>query len=894
MRQIDSIRKSKLTFVLFALSCYFSFGQTATVVWDKVYGIEDWNDLREMIPTQDGNFLLGGTVYTTEGNFTRNAFDYYVVKVDTEGTILWEKTIGGNKEDSLGTLLNTDDGGYLVFGSSNSEISRDRTVPLKNTTSQPNNNGSDIWIVKLDSDGNQLWDTAIHEKNNLISNTFISTDDGGFLAGRFFTGRRDFLVIRYNIDGTKQWERSFGNDGLDDRLIKIERLQDGNYLLLGYTVNGIAEYSSGDYFIVKIDPAGNELWKRTLGSLSVDTAWRAVSTENGGALVGGTTFGPASGDRTEKSRGNFDIWLTSFDTNGTLLWEKTLGGNGVDTMGDILILEDGNFLIAGSSSSDQGFDKSDPPYDTRTGRGRKQDVWLVKVNSAGTKLWDKTIGGTLGDVSITILALNDGSFLVGGSSESPISGDKTVANTGERNFWLLKIQETGIGYFVDSFTLIDAKQNTDIKTIKEEEPTFVSFKTDGLQDINFRANIVSEPNEVKSVTFSLSGTVNSERTENVVPYALFGDRDGNYTLTDLPKGTYTLTATPYNEPNGNGTAGSSHTINFSIVDNPSITKAILVDGINDTDLLEITDGSVLEGDAVAGLLNKNIRVETNSDEIGSVRLELSGPILKVSKENKAPYAVFYDFNGNYTENDIPVGEYTLKATPYSKIEGTGIAGEAKTISFSVIPKKDVITSFTLVDATTNTDILELSDQLEIDRVLLPNGPLSIRASVLPSVQVGSVSLELSGELNHMENENVVPYTLFGNNNEDYEGAEFPLGSYEVEATPYSGKRGTGVAGNPLKLSFRIISNATSKTGKTMKIYPNAATTEVIVEVLNAQVSIASISVHTMSGMEVRSYSPSATTTTYTMPLDNLPRGLYFIKIKDKDGHISTERLVVGN
>ncbi|MCR9015940.1 MopE-related protein [Aquiflexum gelatinilyticum] len=321
-----------------------------------------------------------------------------------------------------------------------------------------------------------------------------------------------------------------------------------------------------------------------------------------------------------------------------------------------------------------------------------------------------------------------------------------------------------------SFTLINAGTNTDILTL-----------TDGLQvsqnqvqglSLNIRAN--TNPSVVGSVFITLSGPVNRTITENVAPYALFGDKNGDYNGRSLPAGNYTLTATPYTQTNRRGTVGATTTIQFSIV-----PETVSVTGITTTpSTASIAVGSTLQVTATvlpSNAINKTVVWSTSDQEVATV--STSGLVSAISPGEAIITATTQD--GNFFD----ITEVTVtNASPLS------------------------IGSFTLINAGTDTDILTLTDGLQISQSQIQGLSLNIRANTNPSV-VGSVFLRISGPINRTITENVAPYALFGDKNGNYNGRNLPVGNYTLEATPYSQSNRRGTMGSTRTIKFSITSDA---------------------------------------------------------------------------------------
>jgi uncharacterized protein YjdB len=345
---------------------------------------------------------------------------------------------------------------------------------------------------------------------------------------------------------------------------------------------------------------------------------------------------------------------------------------------------------------------------------------------------------------------------------------------GQKDEGFADVNNNGIADCVDpdidmiSFTLINAATDLDILTL-----------TNGLQisqnqvqglSLNIRAN--TNPSVIGSVFFTLSGPVNRTITENVAPYALFGDNNGNYSGRPLPAGNYTLTATPYSQSNRRGTAGATTTIQFSIV--PVIVS---VTGITTTP----STASLFVGQSVpitATVLPSNA---TNNAVVWST-----------SNPNVASVST----NGLVTA--LGTGEAIITAT-------TQDGNFFDTTELTVIQSNSLsIASFTLVNAGTDTDVLTLTDGLRISQSQVQGLSLNIRANTNPPV-VGSVLITLSGPVNRTITENVAPYALFGDRNGNYSGRNLPVGNYILTATPYSQSNRRGTVGITQTIRFSITS-----------------------------------------------------------------------------------------
>src|SRR6478609_3353743 len=164
-------------------------------------------------------------------------------------------------------------------------------------------------------------------------------------------------------------------------------------------------------------------WDKTFGGGGYDQLNSLIITSDGGFLAGGFSDSDQYADKSQNSKGVTDFWIVKLDSNGTKLWDKTLGGPGGDYLKALIQTSDGGYLLGGWSVSGIGADKSQPDLGW-------DDFWVVKVDSAGKKIWDRTYGGSSHDFLTALYQTPDGNFLLAGMSDSPKSPDKTSNNYG--------------------------------------------------------------------------------------------------------------------------------------------------------------------------------------------------------------------------------------------------------------------------------------------------------------------------------------------------------------------------------------------------------------------------------------------------------------------------------
>ncbi|RRA99983.1 putative Ig domain-containing protein [Larkinella rosea] len=362
-------------------------------IWDKTYGGSGYDDLYTIVASPDGGFLLGGSSDSNKGNDKsedgRGNGDFWIVKIDENGTKQWDKTFGGEfPDDLIGIAVLPENKGYLLAGTSQSPPTLDRTAPLKGA--------GDYWVVRVDLTGNKIWDKSFGGNSFQRSTGIVPTSDGKFVL----TGS------------------SSSNAGGD----KTEN------------VRGTV-YDFSDYWLVKIDADGTKIWDKTLGGDNEDEAAYGVPTPDGGVVIAGTSRSNQGFEKSANSLGGADYWIVRVGANGNKVWDKTLGGTQEDYGIRLLPTADGGFLAGGFSRSNRNAIKSE------NCRG-DSDFWLIKLGADGTWLWDKTLGGNNEDRMGDVAQSASGDFYVLGDSFSDISGDKTEEAKGETDYWLVALHET--------------------------------------------------------------------------------------------------------------------------------------------------------------------------------------------------------------------------------------------------------------------------------------------------------------------------------------------------------------------------------------------------------------------------------------------------------------------
>ncbi len=381
---------SFLTTALCAISPVFA--QAPAIQWQNTIGGNNYDILYSVQQTADGGYILGGesnsNISADKTENSNGGLDYWVLKLDVTGAIQWQNTIGGNSDDNFRSMQQTADGGYILGGYSASNISGDKT---ENNLGQLN----DYWVIKLDSAGAIQWQNTIGGNKDDFLLNLQQTADGGYILGG---------ASNSNISGDKT-ENSWG----------------GSY----------------DYWAIKLDSTGAIQWQNTIGGDGGDFLVFIQQTADGGYILGGGSESNISGDKTENSwGGSYDYWVVKLDATGDIQWQNTIGGNAEDGTSSLQQTADGGYIIGGYSASDISGDK------TENSLGNN-DYWVVKLNASGAIQWQNTIGGNGREYFRSLQQTADGGYILGGESDSNISGDKTENSLGGSDYWVLKLDATG-------------------------------------------------------------------------------------------------------------------------------------------------------------------------------------------------------------------------------------------------------------------------------------------------------------------------------------------------------------------------------------------------------------------------------------------------------------------
>lgn len=477
----------------FYIGVSFFFGvltvSAQETLWQKDIKSSTQDFLSTMSITLDRQIVLSGssiqksklTGASTNGPTATNAgYDYRLLKLSQEGSILWDKHFGGSKHDYLVSTTTTREGGFLLTGTSYSNQSLDKE--------DDNIGGADVWLIRLNEDGEELWQKTLGTKNNDEASAVAEALDGGFfVAGNINSnknlfGSKDVFISKLDKNGKLINTTFLGGNALDE-VQEMIATPDGGSVLLIYSTSGKTEnktfnsleidkantenkavdllaslnpkidnqqpttifgktesnFGEGDYWIVKLDKNANVEWQKTYGGSADDHPKTIVFTDKG-YLIGGESRSNSSGNKRENIEEGTDLWMISLDKGGNELWQKTYSFGNRDVLMSANVIrktnkdnfsEDKGFLLGGYTQAEGKIQTDDEKF------------WMLYINSEGKEEWRKHVEGKSKKKEERLVSAklqSDGTFLLAGTSAEEL---------GQENWKMIKLGDKDLDNLIE-------------------------------------------------------------------------------------------------------------------------------------------------------------------------------------------------------------------------------------------------------------------------------------------------------------------------------------------------------------------------------------------------------------------------------------------------------------
>lgn len=397
-------------------------GFQGEIDWIKTFGGSNIDQAAAIVKSNDNAYVIAGTTNSMDGDLSaRNSTDsdYWVLKISETGAVLWNRTFGGSNDDVATNIAATPDGGYIVSGYSRSD---DGDV-------SGNAGFHDYWILKLNANGDKQWNKTFGYLGSDQAFDVFPTKDGGYFVTGFFdvtasggagndgrgSGNRhgvgEYWAMKLNPGGDYIWRRYFGGTN-NDRSYDAMETSDGGFLLMGSSESDDFDITdskgSYDYWVVKLSETGSKQWTKSFGGSEIENGYAGTSSGDGNYIFVGDSR--STDQDVSNPKGNADLWAVKFSGNGSIIWDKSLGGSQFDSARSIVRLSDGNYLMAGATRSSDG--------DVSNNNG-ENDAWLVIMDAGGNLVFEKNIGGSNFDFGDDAILGHDGTaVLMVGNTES--------------------------------------------------------------------------------------------------------------------------------------------------------------------------------------------------------------------------------------------------------------------------------------------------------------------------------------------------------------------------------------------------------------------------------------------------------------------------------------------
>ena len=434
------------------------------VIWQRDIKSSTQDFLSQVTTTIDQQYLITGSSIQSDkiqqNNRQNNGYDFHLVKVNQQGEQVFEKYFSGNNHDYLSATVTTQDGGFLLAGTSYSGKGLDKKDDSKG--------GSDIWLIRINEFGDELWQKTLGSSSDEEAKAVIQTTDQGFImAGNIQNspkghGSKDVWVVKLDKNGKEISQLILGGRGLDE-VEKMIPTKDGGALLGVYSRSGIVNngdnasneksansnqlsttskqsenFGEGDYWIIKLDKNGKIEWEKNLGGKGDDHI-RTLALASNGYIIGGESRSERSGNKTVGIEEGTDLWLVSLNERGDEQWQKSYTFGNRDVLMGMNVIQSQDLtkgiLLGGYTQAEGRVEKDDETF------------WMLYLDGNGNEQWRKHIKGESRkrEERLSDLRLNkDGSIILAGTSAEEL---------GKENWKIVKLGDRQVNDLIEKYDI---------------------------------------------------------------------------------------------------------------------------------------------------------------------------------------------------------------------------------------------------------------------------------------------------------------------------------------------------------------------------------------------------------------------------------------------------------
>jgi len=368
------------------------------LLWQRTFDEHKSDSVHAIAPAPDGGFVVAGYLLSGDIPGSRG----WIYRLNGQGLKTWEYLLDPDRIIYPTAIMTTRDHGFLMVG----DFIKER-FPRQGDI-------HDAYLLKLNPQGVKLWERMLGGDRTDVVHSIASAPGGGFVLAGYTeskgAGEADAWILRLDSRGHDTWNRTFGGAGIDG-FLSLAKLSDGSFAMGG--VNRSAGGGLADAWVVRLDRKGKKQWERTIGGEGRDMALAIAATNGDGLVLAGLT-------QSEGNRLDDDLFVGRLDGKGNLLWKRALGGSQNDAATSIVILPDGEILLAGFTRS--------------RGRGRA-DAWILRLDGQGKVLWERTFGGSGFDIPWSIALAADGGFV--------FAGETGAGGRQDRDAWVMRLDAQG-------------------------------------------------------------------------------------------------------------------------------------------------------------------------------------------------------------------------------------------------------------------------------------------------------------------------------------------------------------------------------------------------------------------------------------------------------------------